>query len=191
MRQAVLAFHRKHYQPENMVCVIVGPKSLEQLQEWIVPRFGVIDNKKIEKYDPLEDFSTSHDHENKQSIEEIIDETTTHAPPTRYADILPPYNPAFTPQNQGGNWPIIVTMEPLKLQRKLVLLLPLPSVYKPPDTSPVALVSHLLGYEGAGSPFAVLQDAGLVNSISTGSRINAPDQCLFQVDISLTEQGEE
>lgn len=185
MRKAVMAFHRKHYKPENMVCVIVGPQSLDQLEEWIVPRFASITEKKdtnqLVNSDSMEDLE----------IEKLIDEAARDAPPTRYTDDLPKYNPAFSPNNQGGSWPIIITMDPLKLQRKLVLLFPLPSVFKSPDTSPVAYLSHLLGYEGAGSPFAVLQDAGLVNVISTGSRINAPDQCLFQVDISLTERGED
>ena len=187
MRKAVIAFHRKHYKPENMVCVIVGPQTLDQLQEWIVPRFGVIETN-VEKNASLENSITMDE---DLQIEKLIDDAALDAPPTRYTDLLPPFNPAFSPQNQGVKWPIIVTMDPLKLQRKLVLLFPLPSVFKSPDTSPVAFISHLLGYEGAGSPFAVLQDAGLVNVISTGSRISAPDQCLFQVDISLTEKGED
>ena len=44
--------------------------------------------------------------------------------------------------------------------------------------------------QGVGSAYAFLQDAGLITSLSSGSRINAPDQNLFQVQISLTESGE-
>lgn len=63
--------------------------------------------------------------------------------------------------------------------------------YDNPDRSPTRILSHLFGHEGRGSPFAVLQDYGWISSLSSGTRVGGPDQNLFQIDMSLTEEGEE
>ena len=42
IRDALLAFHRHHYHPENLTVVIVGPQSLDTLQDWLVPRFSTM-----------------------------------------------------------------------------------------------------------------------------------------------------
>jgi secreted Zn-dependent insulinase-like peptidase len=63
--------------------------------------------------------------------------------------------------------------------------------YDNPDRSPTRILSHLFGHEGRGSPFAILQDAGWISSLSSGIRVGGPDQNLFQIDMSLTEEGEE
>mmetsp|Transcript_39917 Transcript_39917/g.120179 ORF Transcript_39917/g.120179 Transcript_39917/m.120179 type:complete len:1210 (-) Transcript_39917:47-3676(-) len=177
VREALLAFHRRHYRPSNMTVVIVGPQPLDTLQEWVVPRFAGIIDRWSKKDDQTE-------------IDRLIDAGANDAPANGFDHPAPPYNPAFDPKMQGGKWPVLLTTLPLRSMRKLVLMFPLPSVQKVPDRSPVSIISHLLGHEGPGSSFAVLQDAGLLNSLSAGSRISAPDQCLLQIDIGLTEQGE-
>ncbi|KAK1746261.1 hypothetical protein QTG54_002868 [Skeletonema marinoi] len=67
----------------------------------------------------------------------------------------------------------------------------MPPSYAEPDRSPSHLMSHLFGHEGKGSPFALYQNAGWITSLSSGPRISAPDQNLFQITISLTKEGEE
>ena len=37
VREALLAFHRLHYRPDNLTVVVGGPQSLDVLQEWIMP----------------------------------------------------------------------------------------------------------------------------------------------------------
>lgn len=74
--------------------------------------------------------------------------------------------------------------------RKLVLFFPMLPTYDDPDRSPTRILSHLFGHEGKGSPFAVLQDLGWISSLSSGTRVGGPDQNLFQIDMSLTEEGE-
>ena len=53
------------------------------------------------------------------------------------------------------------------------------------------VLSHLFGYEGKGSAFALLQDKGWISSLSAGNRISSPDQTLFQVQMNLTADGED
>lgn len=74
--------------------------------------------------------------------------------------------------------------------RKLVLFFPMPPTWDNPDQSPTRLLSHLFGHEGRGSAFALLQDSGWLSSLSSGSRVSGPDQNLFQIEMSLTEEGE-
>ncbi len=79
----------------------------------------------------------------------------------------------------------------MKSTRTLVLYFPLPPTWHVPDQSPTRILSHLFGHEGPGSPFALLQDAGLVTSLSAGNRVSAPDQNLFQIQMNLTADGED
>lgn len=180
MREALLAFHRRHYRPSNMTVVVVGPQSLDTLQEWVVPKFAPIVDRWSER-------EASGD---RTEIDSLIDAAARDVPANGFDQPAPPYNPAFLPKVLGGKWPVLLTTLPLRSMRKLVLMFPLPSVQKTPDRSPSSILSHLLGHEGPGSSFAALQDAGLLNSLVAGSRISAPDQCLFYVDLGLTEQGE-
>ena len=179
VRDALLTFHKKHYVPSNMTVVIAGPQSLETLEEWIVSRYSRIPNK---------DFPTSE--EQMTEVEKLIADAAKDAPPNGYDAPQLPYKSAFKPSLQGGEWPVLLTTKPLRSMRKLVMMFPIPSDQKDPDQAPSAFLSHLLGHEGAGSVFAVLQNHGLLSSLSAGARTKAPDFTLFQVDMGLTEQGE-
>lgn len=39
IREALLTFHRKHYRPDNLTVVVAGPQALDELQDWVIPRF--------------------------------------------------------------------------------------------------------------------------------------------------------
>ena len=149
-------------------------------------------------------------------IHRLIDTAAKHAPSNRYQPNLNPqsdhlsvpYNPAFypnshpnlmtnntttdtTPLNNNNNtWPLLITTLPLRSTRKLILLFPLPPTRHIPDADPINLLSHLIGHEGYGSSFAHLQCKAYIDSMVAGTRINAVDQCLFKIEISLTEEGD-
>jgi len=177
VRDALLAFHRHHYCPENMTIVVVGPQSLDILQDWIVPRYGAIRAHERPRV-PTE-------------IERLIIDAAVDMPNYAFGLPIPDYNPAFNPKFQSGRWPVLLTMKPLRSMRKLALNFPLPSTQKCVDQSPERILSHLLGHEGPGSSFATLQSTGLIRSLSAGSRIYGPDQTLFQLSVGLTEHGED
>jgi insulysin len=180
VREALLAFHRKHYHPSNMTVVIAGPQSLDTLQEWMVARYSKIPIPQEKKP------------EDKTEIERLIDQAAAEAPPNSLDQPPPPFRSAFLPAQQGGTWPVLLTTKPLKSMRKLVLMWPIPSNdNRVPDQSASSILSHLLGHEGAGSAFAVLQNHGMLSSLSAGPRTQAPDFTLFQVDMGLTEKGEQ
>ncbi len=183
VREALLAFHRKHYRPDNLTIVIAGPQSLDQLQEWIVSRYESVKAAPF----PL-------DPANPTIAEKLIEDAAKGVPSYHFTAPVAPYQPAFRPnvqESKGLSWPILVTNKPIRSMRKLVVMFPVPSVHKVPDQSPVSLLSHLLGYEGSGSSFAALQNLGWISSLSTGSRVSAPDFTLFQIDVTLTTTGEQ
>lgn len=178
IREALLTFHRKHYTPENMTVVVAGPQSLDTLQEWVVPRYSAIKKK---------DFPEKE--ETMSEMEKLISDAAADAPAFAYNDPAPPFSSAFKPELQGS-WPILMTTKPLRSMRKLVMMFPIKSDRKIPDQSPSSMLSHLLGHEGPGSAFAVLQNHGMLSSLSAGARTSAPDFNLFQIDMGLTEKGE-
>eukprot|EP00934_Nitzschia_sp_Nitz4_P005395 Nitzschia sp. Nitz4//scaffold243_size29414//11200//15047//NITZ4_008058-RA/size29414-augustus-gene-0.12-mRNA-1//1//CDS//3329543837//5385//frame0 len=193
IRMALLAFHKKHYRPDNMIVVIAGPQSLDTLQEWVVSRYSQIpvpnplDNQQED--DPEE--SDPEKLQLKREVQTLIDQAAEEAPPNTPGIPPPPYQPAFSPVVQGGTWPVLLTTKPLRSMRKLVLMWPMPpSDKRYPDQSPSMILSHLLGHEGAGSCFAMLQNRGWVSRLSAGPRTRSPDFSLFQVDMALTEAGE-
>lgn len=198
VRAALLAFHRHHYRPKNMAVVVVGPQSLDTLEAWVVPRFSKIPDlsESTEENTAASNFKNNSEEDAKWAkLEEmaakLINEAANEAPAvavTSAKDVQ--YNPAFKPELQGGKWPVLVTTKPLQSVRKLVLFFPMHPTYDNPDRSPTRILSHLFGHEGRGSPFAVLQDAGWISSLSSGTRVGGPDQNLFQIDMSLTEEGE-
>lgn len=176
VREALLAFHKRHYRPKNMSVVIVGPQDLDTLQDWIVPRFEVIPDR--------------FEEEERNEMDQLIADAAKDSPDSITA--TRDFNPSFRPDVQGGKWPVQLTTRPLKASRLLTLYFPVPPVESAEihDRCPVSILGHLLGHEGRGSPFAAMQDAGLLAGLSTGSKVSAHDQTLMQVNIALTPQGE-
>lgn len=186
VRQHLLAFHRLHYRPENLTVVVAGPQSLDELQEWVVPRFGAM---------RASDFAAP---EQQTDAERAVVQAAKDAPPFHYAAPPQPFASPFRPDVNNyinnnpasSSWPAVLTIKPVRSMRQLVLMFPLPPVFTTPDRSPSAILSHLLGHEGPGSPFAVLQNAGWISRLSAGPRVAAPDFTLFQVSLTLTDVGE-
>jgi len=193
VRRALLEFHSKHYRPDKLTVVVAGPQSLDELQEWVVPRFAPM--KATSRHDVIDSKDAEFDKAN--DIRKLVDEAAKDAPPYGYeaftaSDKPPEFNSPFLPklQEEQGEWPFLLTVDPVRAVRKLELMFPIQSCDAVPDQSPASILSHLLGHEGPNSPFAVLQNAGLLTSLAAGTRTSGPDFSLFHVDVSLTEDGE-
>lgn len=141
VREALLAFHKRHYRPDNMTVVVVGPQDLNMLEEWIVPRFARI----------LDRFTVKN-REDMTEAEKLVDDSAMDLPDDSFGAPPVPFHSAFRPQVQGGMWPLLLTTRPLQSVRKLYLNFPLPSIRELGDQSPFSLICHLLGHEGPGKP---------------------------------------
>ena len=178
VRDALLAFHRKHYRPDNLTVVVAGPQTLDQLQDWVVPRFGTMQAQSFPEM--VQDMS---------EVEQLVHESAKDVPPYGFhAPSASFTNPFSVPVRTS--LPSLLTINPVRSMRRLTLLFPLPPVFKNADQSPTSVLSHLLGHEGPDSPFALLQNQGLITSLSAGNRFSEPTFSLFQIDMALTETGE-
>ena len=179
-RDALLAFHQHHYTPQNMTVVVVGPQSLDTLQQLIVPRFGAIQS------------TSTRNHGTPREVQDLVAEAARDMPQPPLSSSDPVYKPAFRPSLQNHQWPVLVTLQPVRSSlRTLSLAFPLPPTQHMFNSSPTRMLSHLLGHEGHHSPFAILQTAGLITSLSAGSRISDTHQSLFQIEVQLTQRGED
>lgn len=190
VRASLLAFHKRHYTPNKMTAVLVGPQSLDELESWAVPRFGQIPDRWNGDDNKVEEGTIDEDKWMQLAAKKLINDAANDAPPVSIAESVE-YRSAFRPELHGGKWPVIMTTKPIKDIRNLILYFPLPSTWRNPDRSPTQALSHLFGHEGKGSAFALLQDKGWVTSLSTGNRIHEPDQDLFKIEMTLTPDGEE
>lgn len=181
----MLAFHAKHYRPDQLTVVVAGPQSLDELQSWVLPRFAPMKARPFPQ-DPLSGV---------KAVEKLIEQAASDAPPYSYEQIVVnkqevPFQSPWKPSLQVGAWPVLLTTRPLKSVRRLAMMFPLPPTHIDPDKAPSSVLSHLLGHEGPNSSFAVLQNLGLISSLSAGPRSSGPDYTLFQIDVGLTEKGE-
>ena len=166
LREALLAFHAKHYRPDQLTVVVAGPQSLDEFQRWVVPRFAPMQARH---------FSPT------TKAEQMVEQGAAEAPAFTFQKVdqdAPPlfHSPFYSLlQQQQQQQPLLVTTKPVRSMRRLVLQFPLPSVHTAGDQSPVAVLSHLLGHEGPHSAFAVLQNAQLLSSLSAGARSAGPD----------------
>jgi insulysin len=185
LRDVLLAFHAKHYRPDKLTVVVAGPQSLDELESWTIPRLAEM------KARPFPESGSS-----MTRAEILVEEGANEAPAYSFDEVgadssATTFRSPFRPDVQGRQWLVLITTKPVRPVRRLVMMFPLPSVHLLSDRSPVSVMSHLLGHEGPNSSFAVLQDAGLLSSLSAGPRSSGPDFTLFQVDMGLTEKGEE
>ena len=141
VREAVLAFHKRHYYPERMVAVLVGPQPLEQLETWAVERFS----KVIDRRAGISEFNDDVD-KMRMLATRLVDRSANDAPPVSALLSDVQYMPAFRADVQG-TWPVLLTTKPLSEMRKLVVYFPVPPTYSTPDNSPTSMLSHLLGHE--------------------------------------------
>ena len=204
VRAALLQFHKRHYRPQKMTVVVIGPQSLDGLESWVVPRFCQIPDRWLmneeesnseSKDDNSEDCDADSNKEEKwQAMQAaaaaLVEESSSDAPPVSIKEVVK-HSSSFHPELHGGKWPVVLTTKPLQAVRTLVLFFPMAPTYNVPDRSPTSILSHLIGHEGPGSAFALLQDRGWISSLSSGNRISASDQCLFQIQMNLTKDGEE
>ena len=176
-RSALLYFYSKHYVPSKMAAVVVGPQSLDELEAIAVSKLSLIPSDR-----PTPPGTSS-------SIIALVDEAASLVPPLTpqsSSQSSPTFSPSWTTP-----FPNLLTTLPLRSMRKLYLSFPLPPQRHKKDRSPTHLLGHLLGHEGKGSAFAVLQDASLITGLSAGARMEDSSQLLFQVEVALTEEGED
>lgn len=91
-------------------------------------------------------------------------------------------------EHQLGVW---LQVKPVKEARRLIITLPLPSIDDDYPYKTTSFIAHILGYEGPNSLFSSLRQKGWVNSLSAGGGISGSNFKDFNINIQLTEDGEQ
>lgn len=160
LRNELIHFYQKYYSANQMTLAVVGPQTLEQLQDMVQTAFSQIQNRSVP---PPE-------------------ESWRGIPPFRAdASIIPAFRhivevvPVKDIRQVTISWPkLIASPEELLLTR-----LDKPNVY----------VAHLLGHEGPGSLLSYLKRRGWANSVASANEEELTDFETFDVVVGLTTQG--
>ncbi|MCH8842001.1 MAG: insulinase family protein [SAR324 cluster bacterium] len=83
----------------------------------------------------------------------------------------------------------VVTVEPVKDQRSLIVEFPLPPTRQHYDAKPGALMGFLLGHEGAGSLLSLLKSENLATTLAAGIGEETVDYASFSMRFGLTSEG--
>jgi insulysin len=160
-------FWEKYYTTSNMRLAVVGRSSLDTLQTTVEETFGLLA------------FSDEPPRRTKENPNSPIF-PREHATNGRE-------NPAFGPEQLGKVREIIPILE----TRSLKVLFATPPMDDPvlKKSKPHRVLSHLLGHESPGSLHSMLNDMGLLMSLSSGVAIDSSDFSLFSISLSLTPKG--
>ena len=94
---------------------------------------------------------------------------------------------AFGPEQTGREFKVV----PVRDLRTLSVVWPLPSLRPLWRSKPHRLISHLLGHEGEGSLLSLLKQKGWADALMAGETHGASDFALFEVQMDLSEEGDE
>ena len=94
-----------------------------------------------------------------------------------------------TPYTDQYSTSIMVTVEPVKEIRKLILTFPMPSMDQHYQSKPLSYFAHLLGYEGSGSLMLALKGKDWITSLSAGGGTSGSNYREFTVSCALTPLG--
>lgn len=98
-------------------------------------------------------------------------------------------NRLIPPAFSGEQTPSVVRVQTVKDLRTVRLVFPLPSDDRKYLKKEARYMSHLVGHEGPGSIFHLLQKKGWATELCAGILANLSDVRLFGVDVSLTPAG--
>lgn len=170
-------FHELYYHPDNMVIVLVGPQSIEELTKLAIEHFSNITNHLI-----------NNDNTNIHTTTNIVSTTTKESITTNNEDISI-HNRVFNRSmfaNAGGK---LIRMKPIKDIRDIQIIWELPVTKSLYRKNPCTLLGFLISYKGLNSWFALLQDQGWATSTSSNVRTEFNDFTFFDASVALTEDG--
>lgn len=95
--------------------------------------------------------------------------------------------PLYLPEQQG----IAIQVKPVKNDRQLIINFALPSLDKHYHQKPESLLAYLIGHEGKGGILSRLKQHQWALALTAGSGINGYNFKDFNINIRLTELGEQ
>lgn len=99
-------------------------------------------------------------------------------------------DPEWAQLMQADTLPALLEIKPLRQNRQLQLLFPIPDATQDYQKKPDTYLAHLIGHEAEGSLLDQLKQKGWVNELSAGSQMRTGQEALFSINMQLTPQGE-
>jgi insulysin len=158
-------FWNNYYQTYNLRLAVVGHGSLDALQRMVEETFGQLPYSEGEPRRIQNRPDQFFQRENA-----VYDGTTAYGP------------------NQLG---ILRHIIPITETRTIQLMFATPPLDDPAiqSSKPYRALSHFLGHESPGSLHALLNEDGLLTSLSSGLSLDTSDFSLFSLTIGLTPKG--
>ena len=158
-------FWKNYYQTHNLRLAVVGHGSLDELQSMVEDTFGQI--------------PYSHGlprHNQVKANQFFVRENAIYDGIT-----------AFSSPQLG----IIRHIVPITETRTIKIMFSTPPLDDPAiqSSKPYRAISHFLGHESPGSLHALLNDEGLLTSLSSGLALDTCDFSLFSLTLGLTPKG--
>lgn len=170
LNDALHSHHSKYYSSNNMNLVVVGPQSLDELNNLVTSNFSEIPNKNINfLYELIPSKSQPIAFPHKYDINML---NTLEMTDARKLTALR-----------------VIQITPIKKEHVIRVLWELPTYNEKYKYAMMNLLSHIIGNEGKGSILYVLQKHSLVLSLSAG--ISESDHFIstFEIDIEVTDKG--
>jgi insulysin len=163
--QNLQKFWTDYYKTYNLRLAVVGHGSLDVIQRMVEDTFGQI---------PCSDGSPRH--VNTKPDQFFIRENAIYGGVT-----------AFGTEQLG----IMRHIIPITETRTIKIMFATPPLDDPAirTSKPYRSLSHFLGHESPGSLHALLNDDGLLTSLSSGLALDTTDFSLFSLTLSLTPKG--
>lgn len=160
-------FWDKYYKSSNIRLAVVGGSSLDALQQTVEESFGQLA------------------YSNEPPRRAKVNPNAAVFP--REHAVYDPEHPAFGKNELGQIREIIPLLESRMLKVKFAT----PPFADPVlrQTKPYRVLSHLMGHESPGSLHSLLNEEGLVTSLSSGAALDTSDFALFSINLSLTPKG--
>ncbi|QSX34965.1 insulinase family protein [Shewanella avicenniae] len=121
------------------------------------------------------------------SLDELAAFAQDNFAPVQNKQLQKPYpdTPLFTKQQLGK----LITIVPLKEQKRLTLSFGIPSIHTQYQQKPLTFISHIIGNEAEGSLLSWLKNQGYAVSLSAGGGIQGYNFKEYNITIQLTEKG--
>ena len=170
LNEALHNHHSKYYSSNNMNLVIVGPQSLDELDNFTTTSFSDIPNKNInflQEIMPSNSQPIAFSH--KYNIDELKNTKMTS---DRISTALK-----------------LIQIVPTKKEHTLTILWELPTYSNKYKYSMLNFISNMIGNEEKGSILATLQENGLATYLSSGVSDSDHFISTFEIDIEVTDKG--
>ena len=158
-------FWQNYYQTYNLRLAVVGHGSLDALQSMVEDTFGQV---------PYSEGPKRHSQVNPNQF--FVRENAAYDGIT-----------AFGVQQLG----VVRRIIPIIESRTIKVMFATPPLDDPAiqSSKPYRAISHFLGHESPGSLHSLLNDEGLLTSLSSGLALDTSDFSLFSLTLGLTPKG--